>query len=136
MKITFEILGIVLLVVAAVVAVRYFLEKRRAQVADQTGVVVYATFVSSEPVKVFGKVQAGLAKINLHVQEPGETTGRSVTLQTRVDPSQKLTPGAKVAVVIDPKDRRRVYPASTEAARRVVLTGSRQERRQMKAMKR
>jgi hypothetical protein len=85
---------------------------------------------------MFGKPQANLMKIHLRVQDPGETKARDVALQTRIEPGQKFTAGAKVAVVIDPKDSRRVYPASADAVKRVVLTGSRQERRQMKSMKR
>jgi hypothetical protein len=40
-----------------------------------------------------------------------------------------MTPGMLIPVVIDPKDSRRVYPASEEAAKRAVVTGSRLERR-------
>jgi hypothetical protein len=36
-------------------------------------------------------------------------------------------------VAIDPKDTRRVYPASPEAAKRAVVTGSRKERRTMQS---
>jgi hypothetical protein len=37
----------------------------------------------------------------------------------------------KLPVVLDPKNPKRVYPASAEAAKRAVMTGSRDERRMM-----
>ena len=130
MKITFEILGLLILVLAAVAAVRFFLERRREQKAQQEGIVVYATIVS---VKWFGKLQQPVKKITLRVQDPGSITPRDVAIRTRVDPKQKLTSEMRLPVVIDPTDSKRVYPASAEAAKRVVLTGSRLERRMMQS---
>ena len=112
---------------------RYFWEKRRQQQADKTGTVVYATFVSSEPVKFFGKVQGDIAKITLRVQEPGAAEPREVTLRSRTDPRQRMQPGMRIPVVIDPKNPKRVYPASPESAKRAVATGSRMERRVMES---
>src|SRR5881398_3908240 len=102
MKITFEILGLILLLLAAVAGVRFFLERRREQKAQREGVVVYAGIVSVEPVKWFGKLEQPVKKITLRVQEPGSTTPRDVAIRTRVDPKQKLTPEMRLPVVIDP----------------------------------
>lgn len=110
---------------------RYLLQRRRQKRADREGVVVYATFVSSEPVKFFGRPQRDLEKIVLRVQEPGKTDVREVTLKTRVQPGKHMAPGMKVPVVIDPRDPKRIYPATEESAKRAVVTGSRMERRVM-----
>lgn len=110
---------------------RYFYEKARMKKAEREGVVVYATFVSSEPVKFFGRPQSDLEKIRLRVQEPGETTSREVVIKSRTQPGQVMTPGMRIPVVIDPKNPKRIYPASEEAAKRAVATGSRLERRVM-----
>jgi hypothetical protein len=130
MKITFEILGIILLVLAAASAVMYFIQRKREQSAQSTGVVVYATLISADPLRGFGKVN--MRKIVLRVQEP-DSDPREVTIRSRVEPGQKLTIGAMLPVVIDPKNPKRVYPATPESAKRAVLTGSRQERRLMQA---
>jgi hypothetical protein len=42
-----------------------------------------------------------------------------------------MSAGMRVPVVIDPQNPKRVYPASEEAAKRAVATGSRLERRVM-----
>ena len=110
---------------------QFFWERRRQKIADREGVVVYATFVSSEPIKFFGKPQTDVEKITLRVQEPGQTESREVVLKTRVQPGQNMSPGMRVPVVIDPKDSKRIYPASEESAKRAVATGSRLERRVM-----
>jgi hypothetical protein len=131
MKITFEILGILFLVLAATAAVNYFRQRKREQKAQTDGVVVYATLVSAEPVRGFAKVTQ-MRKIVLRVQEPNGSP-REVSIRTRVDPGQKFVAGAMLPMVIDPKDPRRVYPATPESAKRAVLTGSRQERRIMQS---
>ena len=136
MKITFEVLGILLLVLIAVALVRFFLERRREQNAQREGVVVYATVVSIEPVRGFAKLQQPVKKITLRLQEPGQAAPRDVVLRTRVDPAQKLGPEMRLPITIDPKDPKRVYPANAEAAKRVVLTGSRIERRMMQSQSR
>lgn len=109
----------------------FLLERRRQKVADKEGVVVYATFVSSEPIKFFGRPQTDVEKITLRVQEPGKTESREVVLRTRTQPGQRMSPGMRVPVVIDPKNPKRVYPATEESAKRAVATGSRLERRVM-----
>lgn len=109
----------------------FLLERRRQKIADKEGVVVYATFVSSEPIKFFGKPQTDVEKITLRVQEPGSTEAREVVIRTRTQPGQRMSPGMRVPVVIDPKNPKRVYPASEESAKRAVATGSRLERRVM-----
>ncbi len=129
MKITFEILGILLLVLAATSGTMYLLQRRREQSAQRDGVVVYATLVSTEPIGGVAKF-AKMSKITLRIQEP-DASPREVSIRTRIEPGQKFTRGAMLPVVIDPKKPNRVYPASPESAKRVVLTGSRQERRAM-----
>lgn len=109
----------------------FLLERRRQKIADKEGVVVYATFVSSEPIKFFGRPQTDVEKITLRVQEPGSTEAREVVIRTRTQPGQRMSPGMRVPVVIDPKNPKRVYPASEESAKRAVATGSRLERRVM-----
>lgn len=110
---------------------QFLWERRRQKIADKEGVVVYATFVSSEPVKFFGRPQTDVEKVTLRVQEPGQTESREVVLKTRVQPGQSMSPGMRVPVVIDPKTPKRIYPATEESAKRAVATGSRLERRVM-----
>jgi len=90
---------------------------------------LYATIISSEPVKVFGKL-SDMVKINLWVQEPDKER-RDVALKTRIPAGQKLEVGMRLPVVIDPKNPKRIYPASEDSLKRVVLTGPRRERRMM-----
>src|SRR5580700_9542999 len=109
----------------------FLLQRQRQKKADREGVVVYATFVSSEAVKFFGRPQTDVEKITLRIQEPGSTETREVVIRTRTQPGQRMSPGMRVPVVIDPKDPKRIYPASEESAKRAVATGSRLERRVM-----
>ena len=121
---------IILFLAAATPAVLYFFQRWRQQRAEREGVAVYATVVSAEPMKRFGRTLP-MMKIAMWIQEPGGST-RTVTLHSRVEPGQKITAGVRLAVVIDPKNPNRIYPAGPEAAKRVVLTGPRRERRQMR----
>jgi len=130
MKITFEILTYLLLILALTSLTMYLIQRRREKNAQANGLVVYATLVSSTPVRGFSKLN--MRKITLRVQEP-DSNPREVSIRSRVDPKQKFVPGAMLPVAIDPKDPKRVYPASPETAKRVVLTGSRQQRRIMQA---
>jgi hypothetical protein len=109
----------------------FLIERSRQKKLDREGVVVYATFVSSEPIKFFGRPQTDVEKVTLRVQEPGSTEAREVTIRTRSQPGQQMSPGMRVPVVLDAKNPKRVYPASEEAAKRAVATGSRLERRVM-----
>jgi hypothetical protein len=127
MKLTFEILGILLLVLAATSGVMYLIQRKREQAAQKDGVVVYATLVSMAPVTGIGKY-TDMRKIVLRLQEP-EGQPREVTVRSRVEKGQKFTPGAMLLMVIDPKNPERIYPATAESAKRAVFTGSRQERR-------
>jgi hypothetical protein len=121
-----------LVVLAALTpVVLYFFQRWRQQKAEREGVAVYATVISVSPMKRFGKTLP-IMKIVMWIQEPGSTTSREVTLSSRVEPGQKITAGVRLAVVIDPKNPERIYPAGPEAAKRVVLTGPRRERRQMR----
>lgn len=121
-----------LVVLAALTpVVMYFFQRWRQQKAEREGVAVYATVISVEPMKRFGRTLP-IMKIVMWIQEPGSTTSREVTLSSRVEPGQKITAGVRLAVVIDPKNPKRIYPAGPEAAKRVVLTGPRRDRRQMR----
>jgi hypothetical protein len=131
MKITFEILGILLLILAAVSLTNFLIQRRREKNAQSDGLVLYATLVSAEPVRYFGKA-VNMRKIVLRIQEP-DSSPREVTIRSRVDPGQKLVIGAVLPVAVDPKDSRRVYPANPEAAKRAIVTGSRKERRTMQS---
>jgi len=128
MKIGFWILGF--LVVATPIGL-YLWQRLRQSRAEKKGVVVYATVVSIEPVKVFGKYSE-MMKITMWLQEPGKER-REVTLRSRIAAGQKIEPGVMLAVVVDPSDPKRIYPAGEEASKRVVMTGPRRERRQMQS---
>lgn len=132
MKIFWIVLAVVVVVLVTMGLINYFLQRRRQALAEREGVVVYATVLSADDAGGLAK-HAQLKKIVLRVQEPGETSAREVTIRSRLTPGQKLAPGMKLAVSIDPKNPKRVYPAGPEAAKRVVITGSRLERRQMRA---
>jgi hypothetical protein len=131
MKIFWIVLAIIVVALAVNALVNYLVQRRRQQRAEREGVVVYGTVVSLENVGGLMKY-ADLKKVTMRVQEPGTTTGREVVLRTRIPAGQALTPGMKVPVIIDPKNPKRIFPASPEAAKRVVITGSRLERRQMR----
>lgn len=131
MKTSLIITAIIVLIPLAYVLTQYLIQRSRQKRAERDGVVVYATFVSAEPVKLFGKPQGDMMKVVLRVQEPGETAAREVKLRTRLNPAQKITPGVRIPVAIDPKNPKRIYPVGEEAAKRAVATGSRLERRVM-----
>lgn len=132
MKIFWIVLASVVVAAALWAGINYLLQKRRQKNAEEKGVVVYATVVSIAPVSGWMK-RLDLKKIVLRVQEPDAATPREVTLSTRTAPGQKLSPGMRLIVVIDPSNPERVYPAQAESAKRVVFTGSREERRMMDA---
>src|SRR6201996_4919005 len=76
----------------------FLLERRRQKKADREGVVVYATFLSSEPIKFFGRPQTDVEKITLRVQEPGSTEAREVVIKTRTQHGQRMGGGMGVPV--------------------------------------
>ena len=120
--------------VAAISPVLLFLfQKWRASIAEKNGVAMYATVRKFEPVKAFGR-PSEIMKITLWLQESGQT-GRELTLQSRVDPTQKIQPGMMLPIVIDPKNPKRIYPAGAAAMKRIQYTGSRAQRRQMSRQK-
>ena len=127
------VLAALVLGLASWAGVNYVLQKRRQDEVQRDGAVVYATVLSIEPVGGWAK-QLELKKIVMRVQEPGSVQSREVTLRSRTAPGQKIVPGVKLAVVLDPKDPKRIYPANPDAAKRIQITGSREERRQMKAV--
>ena len=131
MKIFWIVLAILVVAFGTFALVNYLLQKRRQDRAQRDGAVVYATVLSVENVKGLAK-RLDVKKISLRVQDPGTTAPREVTLNSRLPPGPQPQPGTKVAVVIDPQDPKRIYPASPEAAKRVVITGSRLERRHLK----
>jgi hypothetical protein len=122
---------IILFLAAATPAVLYFYQRWRQNKADREGLALYATVVSVEPIKRFGKTLP-MAKITMWIQEPDQAP-RTVTLRSRIEPGQKIESGVRLAVVVDPKNPKRIYPAGPAAADRIVFTGSRSERRQMKS---
>ncbi len=131
MKVFWIVLAVVILVLAINAAVRYLLQRRQQQRAERDGVVLYATVVSATALGGLLKY-AEMRKVTLRLQDPGETAPREVSLRTRLPAGQTITPGMKLAVIVDPKNRQRVYPASPEAAKRAVVTGSRLERRHLR----
>jgi hypothetical protein len=119
------------LVIVAVPVAMYFIQRWRQKKIDRTGLVLYATVVAMEPVKVFGKM-SDMVKITLWVQEP-EKEQREVALRTRLPAGQKMEMGMRLPVVLDPKNPKRIYPATEESMKRVVITGPRRERRMMQS---
>jgi nanoRNase/pAp phosphatase (c-di-AMP/oligoRNAs hydrolase) len=122
---------ILIFVAATTPAVVYFYQRWRQTVAEREGLALYATVISVKPIKRFGK-QLPMAKIVMWLQEPDKTT-RQVTISSRIEPGQKIEQGVRLVIVVDPKNPKRIYPAGPEAAKRVVATGSRSERRQMQS---
>ncbi len=119
-----------LVLLGLVPVVRFLLQRLQESRAQKKGVAVYATMISLEPVKVFGKLTQAM-KVNLWVQEPsGER--RQVSLTSRIPEGQKIEVGMMLPVVIDPTNPKRVYPAGADALKRIQLTGSRETRRRMK----
>lgn len=131
MKIFWIVLGAVVLAIAINALVSYLLQRKRQQRAERDGVVLYATVVSATALGGLMKY-ADMKKVTMRIQDPGSKNPREVALRTRVPAGQKITPGMKLAIIVDPKDPKRVYPASPEAAKRAVVTGSRIERRHMR----
>jgi hypothetical protein len=119
-----------LVVIIAIPVVRFLLQRLRENRMQKEGTVLYAMVKSLEPVKVFGKITPAM-KIYLFVQEP-DGTKRDVSISTRIPEGQTVSPGMMLPIVIDPKDPKRVSPATPEAMKRVQLTGSREQRRMMK----
>lgn len=132
MKIFWTILAILVLALASWALTNYLLQRRRQNKAQAEGVVVYATVLSVSAVGGWAK-RLELKKILLRLQEPDDPLPREVTLQTRLQAGQRVVTGHRLAVVVDPTDIKRVYPAGPEASKRIQITGSREERRQMKA---
>ena len=120
-----------ILIAAVIPAIIYFYQRWRQSKAEREGLALYATVISVEPLKRFGK-QLPMAKIELWIQEPDKTT-RNVILRSRIEPGQTIEPGMRLVIVVDPKNPKRIYPAGPLAAERVTPTGSRSERRQMKS---
>ena len=121
----------IIFIAAVTPAIWYFYQRWRQSKAEREGLALYATVVSVTPIKRFGK-QLPMAKIALWIQEPDKSS-RQVTLSSRIEPGQRIEPGVRLVIVIDPANPKRIYPAGPEAAKRVVATGSRSERRQMQS---
>ena len=131
MKIFWIVLGVVVLGLAINSLVMYLLQKQRQKRAEKDGVVLYATVVSTTALGGLLKY-ADMKRITLRVQEPGANEPREVALRTRLPAGQKLTAGMRLPIILDPKNPKRVYPATPEAAKRAVVTGSRLERRHLR----
>ena len=131
MKIFWIVLAILALGFATFSLVNYLLQRRREKKAQAEGIVVYATVASIDAVGGWTK-SLNIKKIVLRVQDPGENTPREVTIRSRIEAGQKIAPGMRLAVAVDPTNPKRVYPAGPEASKRAVVTGSRLERRQMR----
>jgi hypothetical protein len=110
----------------------YFIQRARQQKIDKTGTVLYASVLAMEPMKVFGKITPDMVKITLWLQEPDQEP-REVQLKTRIPANQKIEAGMRIPIVVDPKNSKRVFPASENSVKRVVLTGPRRERRVMQS---
>jgi hypothetical protein len=119
-----------LILAALVVAARFFWQRWRESKAQKEGLVVYATVTAMEPVMVFRKPSA-VTKLTMWLQEPGGQR-RVVSLSSRIPANMKAAPGMMLPVVVDLRDGTKVYPAGEEAMKRVQLTGSREQRRQMR----
>ena len=115
---------------AATPALLYFFRRWQQKQAEKKGVVVYATVVSIAAVKRFGK-ELPVKKITMWLQEPGKER-RTVVLQTQIPAGQSIVAGMMIPVAVDPKNAERVYPAGEDAVKRLVLTGPRRDRRQLK----
>ena len=131
MKIFWIVLAVIVIGLAINAGVMYLLQKRRLARAEREGIVLYATLVSATPLGGLLKY-ADMKKVTLRIQDPGSKTPREVSLRTRMPAGQKVAAGMKIAVVVDRNKPERVYPASPEAAKRAVMTGSRLERRHMR----
>ena len=130
-RLTFIILGSILAVLALVALFNYLRQRRHQQKVDAEGLVLYATVLASEPIGGLAKY-VDMQKIDLRIQEPDKAP-REVTLRTRTAPGQRITTNTMLMVVVDPTDPNRIFPASAEAAKRVTITGSRQEKKLMQA---
>ena len=133
MKTFWIIFAVLAVALASWALTNYLLQRRRQNKAQAEGVVVYATVLSVDAVGGWAK-RLELKKILMRLQEPDDQLPREVTLQTRLQAGQRIVAGHRLAVVVDPGDSKRVYPAGPEAAKRIQITGSREERRQMKAV--
>ncbi len=131
MKIALYIL-LALLVVGGIISLVNYLRQRRAQQrAERTGLVLYASILSVEPVGGLVK-PLNIHNIRLSIVEPNQAA-REVTLRSRLPAGQKLGTNQRLIVIVDPVKPDRVYPATPEAAKRVTFTGSRTEQKLMKA---
>ena len=109
MKIFWIVLAAVVLALAINALVMYLLQKQRQRRAEKNGVVLYATVISTETLGGLLKY-ADMKKVTMRLQEPGAPGPREVSLRTRLPSGQQITSGMKLAVVVDPKNAKRVYP--------------------------
>ncbi len=131
---TGKIIGLIIALLVALTPVAYyFFQRQRQKLADKNGKSLLATVVSAEWVGT-KRFSTPMMKIKVWFQEPG-SPAREATMTTRVPEGQDPRPGMRIPVVIDPKDPKKVYPASEEAAKRAMTSGARWERRQLKKQK-
>jgi hypothetical protein len=110
MKLTLIILGILALL-ALVSGINYLRQRRSQGKIQAEGLVLYGVVVSA-------------AKIGGWLE---------VKLRTRLPPGQRIAPNLSLIIVVDPKKPEHVYPATSESAKRVTLTGTKQEQKLMQA---
>ena len=131
MKLSLIITLSILAILALASGINY-LRQRRAQAKIQAeGLVLYGTVLSSAQVVGWLK-HLGLYDIRLRIQEPAKAP-REVKLRTRLPPNQVIRPNMSLIVVVDPRKPEHIYPATPEAAKRVTLTGTKQEQKLMQA---
>lgn len=130
MKLTLIILGILALL-ALVSGINYLRQRRSQGKIQAEGLVLYGVVVSAAKIGGWLKV-LGLHDIVLRIQEPAKSP-REVKLRTRLPPGQRIAPNLSLIIVVDPKKPEHVYPATPESAKRVTLTGTKQEQKLMQA---
>lgn len=131
MKITLYILLSIAIVWGTVALVNYLRQRRAQQRAEREGLVLYGNVISAERAGGLLKY-LDIHKIHLGIQEPNQPP-REVTLSSRLAPGQRFDNTQRVMIIVDPANPERVYPATAEAAKRVVFTGSKTERKLMQA---
>ena len=131
MKLSLIITLSILAVLALASGINYLRQRRSQAKIQAEGLVLYGIVLSSAQVGGLLKY-LGLFDIMLRIQEPARPP-REAKLRTRLPPNQVIRPNMSLIIVVDPKKPELVYPATPEAAKRVTLTGTKQEQKLMQA---
>ena len=131
MKLSLIITLSILALLALAGGLNYLRQRRAGERVQATGLVLYGVVLSSTQVGGWLKYLA-LHDLVLRIQEPAKPP-REVKLRTRLQPGQRIARDMSLIVVVDPKKPELVYPAGAEAAKRVTLTGTKQEQKLMQA---